>query len=108
LFPKLKSRVKDHHFQTLDSVQKAVTDAIKTLIEADFQSCCEAWKICRVKCIASKGCYFEGDSVDLDEYLNDFVQNESHDFVQNESHYFVNTPPMPPLPHVIIELCVTN
>jgi transposase len=39
LFQKLKSRVKAYHFQTLDSVQKAVTNAITTLKEADFQSC---------------------------------------------------------------------
>jgi hypothetical protein len=45
LFPKLKSRVKGCHFQILDSVQKAVTIVIKTLAEADFQSCYEAWKI---------------------------------------------------------------
>jgi hypothetical protein len=38
LFPKLKSRVKGYHFQTFDSVQNAITDAIKTLREHDFQS----------------------------------------------------------------------
>jgi hypothetical protein len=42
LFPKLKLRVKSSNFQTLDSVQKAVADAIKTLTEADFQSYYEA------------------------------------------------------------------
>jgi hypothetical protein len=45
MFPKLKSRVKGYHFQTLNSIQKAVTDAIKTLTEVDLQSCYEAWKI---------------------------------------------------------------
>jgi hypothetical protein len=39
LFPKLNSRVKSYHFQPRDGVQKAVTDAIKTLREADLQSC---------------------------------------------------------------------
>jgi hypothetical protein len=67
LFPKLISRVKGHHFQTLDSVQKAVTDAIKSIREADFQSRCEVWKTRWVKCYASEGCYFEGDNVDIDE-----------------------------------------
>jgi hypothetical protein len=67
LFPKLKSRVKGHHFPTLDSMQKAVTNTTKTLTEADFQSSYEAWKICRAKCVASEGCYFEGDNVDIDE-----------------------------------------
>jgi transposase len=67
LFPKLKLRVKGHRFQTLDSAQKAVTDAIKTLPEADFQSCYEAWKMYWAKCVALEGCYFKGDSVDLDK-----------------------------------------
>jgi hypothetical protein len=30
MLPKLKSRVKGYNFQTLDGLQKAVTDAIKT------------------------------------------------------------------------------
>jgi hypothetical protein len=63
----MKMRVKGYHFQTLDSVQKAVTDAITALTEADFQSCYEAWTIRWAKCVAAEGCYFEGDSVDLDE-----------------------------------------
>jgi hypothetical protein len=67
LFPKLNSRVEGYHFQTLDSVQKAVTDTIKMLTEADFQSCCEAWKIHWAKGVASEGYYFEADSVDLDK-----------------------------------------
>jgi hypothetical protein len=59
--------VMGYHFQALDSVQKAVTDAIKILTEADFQSCYEAWKIRWSKRVASEGYYFEGDNVDLDE-----------------------------------------
>jgi hypothetical protein len=42
LLPKLKSRIKGYHFKTVDGVQKAVTDAINILTEADFQSCYEA------------------------------------------------------------------
>jgi hypothetical protein len=60
LFQKLKSKVKGCHFQTLDSIQKAVTNAIKPLTEGDFQSCYEACKIWWAKCVASEGCYFEG------------------------------------------------
>jgi hypothetical protein len=67
LFPELISRIKGHHFQTLDSVQKAVTDAIKSVTEADFQSRYEAWKIRWAKCCASEGCYFERVNVDLEE-----------------------------------------
>jgi hypothetical protein len=47
--------------------EKAVTDAVKTLIEADIKSCYDAWKIPWAKCVASKGRYFEGGNVDLDE-----------------------------------------
>jgi hypothetical protein len=62
LLPKLKSKFKGYNFQTLDSVQKAVTDTIKILTEADFQSRYEAWKILWAKCVASEGCHFEGDN----------------------------------------------
>jgi hypothetical protein len=62
--PELKLRVKGCHIPRLDSIQKVVTDAIKTAIEADFQYCHEAWKLCWAKCVASEGCYFEGDIVD--------------------------------------------
>ncbi|PNF34111.1 hypothetical protein B7P43_G01132, partial [Cryptotermes secundus] len=67
LFPKLKPSVMSYHFQTLDGLQKAVTDAIKTLREADFQSCYEAWKFRWGKCVASEVSYFEGNDADLDE-----------------------------------------
>jgi hypothetical protein len=36
VFPKLKWREKVYHLKTLDGVQKAVTDAIKTPTEADI------------------------------------------------------------------------
>jgi hypothetical protein len=67
VFPKLKSRVKGHHFQTLDSVQKNFTGATKTITEADCQSCYEARIICWTKCVASESCYFEGGVVHSDE-----------------------------------------
>jgi hypothetical protein len=67
LFPDLNPRVKGYHFETLDSVQKAVTDAIKTLTAAHFPSCYGAWKIRWAKRVALEGSYSEGDIVDLDE-----------------------------------------
>jgi hypothetical protein len=68
LFPKLNTRVMGYNFQTLDRVQKSVTDAIKTLTQADFPSRYEAWKIIWAKCVASEGCYFEKDKADLKKY----------------------------------------
>jgi hypothetical protein len=43
---------------------------MKTLTEADFQSCYEAWKIRWAQCVASDGYYLEGDNLDLAEKLN--------------------------------------
>jgi hypothetical protein len=67
LFPKLDSRIKGCHFQTLESVQTAVTDIIKTLTEADFQYCSEVQKIFWAKCVASEGYYSEVANVHLEE-----------------------------------------
>lgn len=62
-FLKLKLRFKDYHFLTLDSVQNAVTDVMKPLTVADFQS----WGC--TKCVALEECYFERGSVGLDKLL---------------------------------------
>jgi hypothetical protein len=67
LFPKLKLKISGYHSQTLDSVQKAVTDSIKTQTEANFQSCYKAWKIRCAKCVASEGCHVEGTVLHSDE-----------------------------------------
>jgi hypothetical protein len=64
LVPKIK--IKGYHLGTFGSVQKAVTDAIKTLRNG-FEFCYEAWKIFWAKYVA-EGCYFEGGGVvDLDK-----------------------------------------
>jgi hypothetical protein len=67
LFQKSKSRVRDYHFQTFDRVQKAVTESVNTLREANFEFCYEALEIFWAKCVASEGCCFEGDNADLKE-----------------------------------------
>ena len=39
LFPKLKSKLKGHHFGTMENIQKIVTDELNTITENDFQYC---------------------------------------------------------------------
>jgi len=62
LFPKLKSKLKGHHFGTMENIQKLVTDELNTLMENDFQYCCDQWKR-RNQCVTSQGSYFEGDNL---------------------------------------------
>jgi hypothetical protein len=63
LVPKLKSRVKGNHFQTLDSVQKAVSDVIKTPKRLWPPILLWGAKIR----FASEGYYSEGDIVNSDK-----------------------------------------
>jgi hypothetical protein len=65
--PKIKIYNQGLSFSNADSVQRAVTEAFNTLTETGFQSWYEAWKILWAKRVASEGCYFEGDIIDLDE-----------------------------------------
>ena len=43
-FSKLKSKLKVHHFGTMENVQKVVTDELHTLTENDFRCCYDQWK----------------------------------------------------------------
>jgi len=62
LFPKLKSKLKGHHFGTMENIQKVVTDELNILKENDFQYCYDQWRK-RNHCVNSQGSYFEGDNL---------------------------------------------
>ena len=63
LFPKLKSKLKGHHFGTMENIQRIVTDELNTLMENDFQYCYDQWKKCWNHCVTSQRSYFEGDNL---------------------------------------------
>ena len=63
LFPKLKSKLKGHHFGTMENIQKIITDELNTLTENDFQYCYDRWKKRWNHCVTSQGSYFEGDNL---------------------------------------------
>jgi len=65
LFPKLKFHLKDSHFETVDNIQKVVTDQLRALLYEDFQHCYWEWEQRLRRCVASQGNYFEGHNVDL-------------------------------------------
>jgi len=44
LFPKLKLKLKGHHFGTMVNIQKIVTHDLHTLTENDFWYCYDQWK----------------------------------------------------------------
>ena len=63
LFPKLKSKLKGHHFRTMENIQKNVTDELNTLTENDFRYCYDQWKMHWNHCVTSQRSYIEGDNL---------------------------------------------
>ena len=63
LFPKLKLKLKGHHFGTIENIQKTVTDELNTLTENDFRYCHDQWTKRWNRCVTSQGSYFEGDNL---------------------------------------------
>ena len=61
LFPKLKLKLKGHHFGTMENIQKIVTNELNT--ENDFQYCYDQWKKRWNHCVTSQGSYYEGDNL---------------------------------------------
>jgi len=63
LFPKLKLKLKGHHFGTTENIQQTVNDDLNTLMENDFRYCYDQWKKRWNRCVTSQGSYFEGDNL---------------------------------------------
>jgi len=62
LFPKLKTTLKRHCFQTTEEIQENTIRELRTITESAFQKAFQQWKKCWERCVASRGNYFEGDS----------------------------------------------
>jgi len=65
LYPWLKNHLKVSHFDTLDNIQKSVSDELNGIPAEASQHCYEEWKKCLRRCVAAQGNYSEGDNLDL-------------------------------------------
>lgn len=63
LFPKIKEKLKGHHFQTLEYIKEATTEALAEVTKDQFRESIEGWKVRMEKCIRAQGEYFEGCNV---------------------------------------------
>jgi transposase len=61
LFPKLKSALKGHPFNTFDDIQKKSKKGLFTILKEAFQKVFQSWQKRWERCVASEGNYFEGD-----------------------------------------------
>jgi len=67
LFPKLKRPLRRHCIDTIEEIKTESLRALKAIPKIDFNNCFEDWKKHWQKCIVSRGEYFEGDEIDLEE-----------------------------------------
>ena len=62
LFPKLKTTLKGHRFQTIEEIQDNAIRELRAITESAFQEAFQQWKKCSERCVGSRGDCFEGDS----------------------------------------------
>ena len=67
LFPKLQRPLRGTRFVSIDEIKAESKKALMAIPEEDYLACFEHWKIRWYKCISSRGDYFEGDKIDLQE-----------------------------------------
>jgi hypothetical protein len=62
LFPKLKTKLKGRHFETVSDIQRDSQAVLNSIKENDFHSSFEAQTKVWDHCIRSQGHYFDGDA----------------------------------------------
>jgi hypothetical protein len=60
LFPRLKIKIKSHHFDTIEIFEAGVQVVLNTLTQHDFQDAFKKWQKCWEWCICVEGDYFKG------------------------------------------------
>jgi surfactin synthase thioesterase subunit len=63
LLQKVKSAVKGHHFDSLEDIQRSVTQILNDIPQNVFQECFKQWQHRWKRCVQAQGMYFEGDHV---------------------------------------------
>jgi len=63
LFPKFKTTLKGHHFQTIKEIQENAIRALCAITESAFQVAFQQWENGWERCTATREDYFECDSV---------------------------------------------
>ena len=61
LFPKLKEKLRDSRYETIEEMKEAVTKVTNTLTQEDFHGAFQKLLERYNKCIAAGGDYLEGD-----------------------------------------------
>jgi hypothetical protein len=61
LFPRLKIKLKGHHFDTTDVIEAESQALLNTVTEHGFQNAFKKWKKGWEWCTPAGGDYFEGD-----------------------------------------------
>ncbi|KMQ82802.1 mariner mos1 transposase [Lasius niger] len=61
LFPKMKLKLKERRFKTLQEIETESQRVLHMLQQKDFQGTFEAWQKRWGHCIKSQGDYFEGN-----------------------------------------------
>jgi histone-lysine N-methyltransferase SETMAR len=64
LFPKLLFHLRGHHFETVDNIQKLMTDQLRAFPHEEYQQCYREWE-CLWRCVASQGNCFEREDTDF-------------------------------------------
>jgi len=64
VFPKLKSSLKGHRFQTVEEIEENSTWDLRTIPQNMFQDSFQNWNKRWERCIKSGGEYYEGDKFD--------------------------------------------
>jgi len=65
LFPKWKSSLKGHQFQTVEEIEENLIQDLCAIPQNMFQDALQEWKKCWERCFKSGGEYFEGDKFKL-------------------------------------------
>jgi hypothetical protein len=65
LFPKVKSALKEAHFQSVDEVKSKMADLLNRVSADDLQHCFEQWKIRMQWCIDLRGGGVKAIEIDL-------------------------------------------
>ncbi len=79
LFPEIKSHLRGIAYHNIDQVQAAANEVMCKIPVEKFEAALKDLPVRWAKCVKAGGDYFEGDGVEVPDFLVEISESESED-----------------------------
>ncbi len=87
LFPEIKSKLRGVAFHNIAQLQAAANEAMRNIPVQKFEDAIKDLPVCWAKCVQAGGDYFEGDGLQVPDFMVEISDSEQEEASSSDSEF---------------------